>query len=155
MNRELEQMLRSYVSPRLDDWDEHLDMCELAIDSAWSSAVKASPVELVLSQNPKIHMALIEVGSVLKTTSATREHAAKIMTARVSEAVDHARRCMAEAQQRHKANADAHRRDLEFEVGEQVLLSIRNMRMHGAGKGTVATFCGATPGRQARGQSGV
>ena len=34
-NRVLEEMLRQYVSPNHDDWDEHLDMAEFAINDAW------------------------------------------------------------------------------------------------------------------------
>ena len=62
-NRLLEEMLRSYVGPRLDDWDEHLSMCELAINSAHSSSVKASPFELLFGENPRIP-GIIEQGPV-------------------------------------------------------------------------------------------
>jgi transposase InsO family protein len=34
-NRILKEMLRQYVSPTHDDWDEHLDMAELTINDAW------------------------------------------------------------------------------------------------------------------------
>ena len=121
MNRVLE-MLRSNVSPRLDDWDQHLSMCEFAINSAHSASVKSSPFELVYGENPRIP-AIIEHGPVPEAMQATGKNAAEVMIARVAGAVKHARRCMAEAQQRQKAAADAHRRDLHFEVGDQVLLS--------------------------------
>ena len=96
MNRVLEEMLRSYVSPHLDDWDQHLSMCEFAINSAHSSSVKASPFELVYGQNPRIP-AVIDTGPLPEAVRATGANAAKIMIARVAESVAHARRCMAQA----------------------------------------------------------
>ena len=33
VNRTLEEMMRHYVSPTQDDWDEHLDAAEFAINS--------------------------------------------------------------------------------------------------------------------------
>ena len=42
-NRVLEEMLRHYVSPTHDDWDEHLDMAEFAINDAWQESVQETP----------------------------------------------------------------------------------------------------------------
>ena len=38
-NRTLEEMLRHFVSPTQDDWDEHLDAAEFAINNAWPESV--------------------------------------------------------------------------------------------------------------------
>ena len=64
------------------------------------------------------------------------------MMARIAHAIKHARRCMAEAQHRQKAYADLHRRDLEFEVGDQVLLATKNLRLQGAGRALLPRFIG-------------
>ena len=76
MNRVLEEMLRSYVGPQLDDWDQHLSMCNFAINNAHSSSVKASPFELVYGQNPRIP-AVIDTGPIPEAVRATGANAAK------------------------------------------------------------------------------
>ena len=45
------------------------------------------------------------------------------------DAISDAKRCLHAAQQRQKAYADIRRRDVEFKVGDQVLLSTRNLTM--------------------------
>ena len=35
VNRSLEDMLRHYVNPMLNDWDDHLDAVEFAVNNAW------------------------------------------------------------------------------------------------------------------------
>ena len=42
-NRVLEEMLRQYVNLSHDDWDEQLDMAELAINDAWQESVQETP----------------------------------------------------------------------------------------------------------------
>ena len=116
-------------------------MCEFTINSAHSSSVKASPFELVYSQNPRIP-AVIDTGPIPEAVQATEANAAKFMIARVAESVAHARRCMAQAQQRAKFYADQHRRDLEFEVGDQVLLCTSHMHRSGAGRSLLLHFIG-------------
>ena len=41
--------------------------------------------------------------------------------------------------------ADAHRRDLEFEIGDQVLLSTRHLRRAGSGRSLLPRFIGPHP----------
>ena len=42
-NRTLEEMLRAYVQPDQNDWDEHLACAEFAINSSWQESVKNTP----------------------------------------------------------------------------------------------------------------
>ena len=113
MNRVLEEMLRAYVSPQLSDWDQHLGMCQFAINSAYNASIKTTPFEMVYGSNPRIP-ATIQAGPIPRPVRATGAHAAQVQIARIVESVKHARQCMVQAQQRQKQYADAHRRDLEF-----------------------------------------
>ena len=141
MNRVLEEMLRSYVAPSLDDWDAHLSMCEFAINAAHNASVKASPFELIYGQNPRIPAAL-DATPAGKLQEAAGQLTAQGMVARVAERIGQARQCMAQAQHRQKAMADAHRRDLEFAVGDQVLLATRHLRRAGPGRSLLPRFVG-------------
>jgi hypothetical protein len=44
MNRVLEDMLRHYISPTQDDWDEHLDLAEFAYNNARQGSTGESPL---------------------------------------------------------------------------------------------------------------
>ena len=43
VNRILEDMLRHYVNPMENDWDEHLDAVEFAINNAWQESIRSTP----------------------------------------------------------------------------------------------------------------
>jgi hypothetical protein len=46
-NKVVEEMLRHFVSPMHDDWDEFLDCAEFAFNKSYSTSLKCSPWELV------------------------------------------------------------------------------------------------------------
>ena len=52
VNRTLEEMMRHYVSPTQDDWDEHLNAAEFAINNAWHESVCNTPFFLNSGQHP-------------------------------------------------------------------------------------------------------
>ena len=54
MNRVLEEMQRAFVAPGLDDWDQHLSICEFAINSAENESIKSSPSKLLYGSNPRV-----------------------------------------------------------------------------------------------------
>ena len=43
MNRVLEDMLRHYVSPSQDDWDQYLGLAEFAVNNSWQEVIKCTP----------------------------------------------------------------------------------------------------------------
>jgi hypothetical protein len=43
----VEEMLRHFVSPMHDDWDEYLDCTDFAFNKSYSTSLKYSPWELV------------------------------------------------------------------------------------------------------------
>ena len=138
-NQVLECMLRQYVSPNLDDWDEHLALCEFAVNSAFHKAIKASPFQLLYGKNPRTPTSVAPPASVVRDERTGKANVAKTL-ARASEAVQHARRCMTQAQQRYKAHADMHRRDQKFQPGERVLISTKVLRK-GAGLPRAYHWC--------------
>jgi len=51
-NRILEVMLRHYANPTLDDWDEHLDAVEFAVNNAWQEFIRTTPFFLNYGLRP-------------------------------------------------------------------------------------------------------
>eukprot|EP00983_Pelagomonas_calceolata_P000211 6803-Pelagomonas_calceolata.AAC.1 len=52
MNRTLEDMLRHFVSPHQQDWDEHLAMVEFAINNSYQESTKTTPFLLNFFKDP-------------------------------------------------------------------------------------------------------
>ena len=67
-------------------------------------------------------------------TPPSRTPAAVAYTEAIAHAVRDAKACMQRAQDRQEAAADKHRRDVSFTEGEKVLLSVRNLKLHGTRK---------------------
>ena len=139
-NQVLECMLRHYVGPNLDDWDEHLALCEFAVNSAYHQAVKASPFQLLYGKNPRIPTSAAPPASVVRDRKSGKVSVSKTL-GRASDAVQHARQCMTRAQQRYKAYADQHRRDQEFQIGDRVLINTKFLRK-GPGRSLMPRFIG-------------
>jgi hypothetical protein len=53
LNRVVQEMLRNYVSPMHDDWDEHLDLVEFAYNNAYHESIKTTPFRLTYGYDPK------------------------------------------------------------------------------------------------------
>jgi transposase InsO family protein len=119
-NRVLESMLRNFVNAEQDDWDRALPMAEFAMNNSWNETVQETPFFLNYGQHPNT-MASILVGSNVP-------RAAGFVQA-IQRQIKSAKQLMQSAQQRQKSYADRKRRELEFAVGDEVLLSTKNLRL--------------------------
>ena len=126
-NRTLEEMLRHYVDPTQDDWDLKLPCAEFAVNNSHKESTGDTPFYLNHGRHPR-GPATAAVDSIMP--------AAKEFAGKVNVAVSRAKDCLQAAQARMKRLADTHRRDLEFSIGDEVLLSSKNIRIktHGTKK---------------------
>ena len=118
MNRVVCEALRNYVSGDEHTWDEHLSMVEFAINNSVNSSTKATPFSLNYIKEPQIH---VDVGLHTNVPAAERT------ASNLYERQEAARRCMKHAQERQRNLANQKRQDLEFQVGDMVLLNVRNL----------------------------
>lgn len=123
MNRTLEDMLRHWITPSLDNWDELLDCAEFAINNAYNASIKDTPFRMNSGQNP-----LTPLGMVADTHVPAAQDFADGMRASLKSA----QKAMLEAQQRQKQSYDSGHRHQEFEVGDQVLVRTKNIKFKGA-----------------------
>ena len=123
-NRVLEDMLRHYVSPVQDDWDEHLDCAEFAVNNAWQESTQNTPFFLNSGQHPR---------TPLGGGARTQAPAANDFVNRLEKSLSIAKLSLKAAQDRQKSFADQKRQDVVYEVGQQVLLSTRNFRLANPG----------------------
>jgi transposase InsO family protein len=146
-NRILEDMLRHYVNPMLDDWDEHLDAVEFAVNNAWQESIKTTPfysnyglrphtpiraelpskVPAAAKFSHEWQLTVLEalrflVGAEQRDAAVQRKMEADVSLAQ-------ARANLSNAQARQKVQADKHRsEEPSFAKGSGVLLSTKNIQ---------------------------
>jgi hypothetical protein len=123
MNRVIEEMLRSYISPSQRDWHEWLPLVEFAINNSWQESIGTTPFFLNYGEHPLTPADLDLPARVPKAAQFAGD---------IERHVKLARRRWAEAQQRMKERVDDRRRSVTYNKGDQVLLSTVNLRWGGA-----------------------
>ena len=136
VNALLEVYLRHYVSATQRDWPKLLDVAQFSYNLQRSEATNQSPFEIAIGQQPLTPNAVV--------TSYTGPNPAAYKFAKAwQEQTDLARACLHKAGKRTKKWADQKRRDVQFQVGDLVLvklhLVLRNPGMH---KGLVRRYEG-------------
>jgi transposase InsO family protein len=123
--RTLITALRSFCNDHQDDWDDILPMLELGFNTSVQASTQRSPYELLYGQQPRTPLD-VAVDPLLPRVPAAKERAD-----RLREGFELARGKLALAQQRQARNADRHRRLVQLEVGDLVLLSTEGLQLRG------------------------
>jgi hypothetical protein len=120
-NRTVEEMLRPYVHPRQDDWDQHLDLVAFAYNNATQASTGQTPFFLNHGRHPAtpFDRALPRESEV---------PAANQFLQNLADATSAAKDSLRAAQERQATYADRSRREHNFQVGDKVLLSTKNLR---------------------------
>jgi hypothetical protein len=139
LNRVLEDMLRAFISPLGDNWDELLPASEFAVNNAYNSSVGNTPFYLNYGRHPRTPL-----WHELKHVPADRVPAAKTLAKRIDAALTSAKQSMQAAQQRQKAYFDKSKTDVTYSAGDKVLLDTRNMR-RGKGAKMMPKWIGPYP----------
>ena len=127
-NRTIEEMLRMYISPFHDDWDQHLTAVEFAVNDSVSASTGQSPFYLAYGHHPRTPLSMVRdpqgdaPPAVLPDRQWTDAEADKVAEA-LAERLATAKDCLLKAQERQKRYADAGRREHEFKAGDMVTLS--------------------------------
>jgi len=135
VNRVLEEFLRNFVNPQQDNWDELLPVAEFAINNSVHTSTGYTPFFLNSGQHPLNPLTVGQLGNRSKTMDfrAYKLPAVEAFVKNISEAIHQAKVNLKKAQDRQKSYADQHRRELEFTVGDKVLLSTRNLKLRTTG----------------------
>ena len=107
-------------------WCEVVGALELGLNTAVSDSTGKPPALVALGEMPRLPVDLI-VG--------TESHVgAQNVATQVKVIVEEARKQLAKAQEYQKRYYDAHHRQQDFEAGQLVLLSTKNLRLPGTRK---------------------
>ena len=120
-NRTLETILRTQINGTQTNWDDLLPMAEFAINSTPNESTKFSPFQLMYGKIPQMPVDLVDRDSVTP--------AAEEFISAMAGAVKEARENILKAQQGQKTQADKHRRDHQFKIGDRVRLSSKNLSL--------------------------
>ena len=127
-NRTIEEILRAYVAPLQDDWDTHLTNVEFAYNDSVNASTGYTPFYLINGFHPRTPMMMLTEGE----RPSTGNESADDFIVRMQTDLVRAKRAIAAAQDKQKKNADKHRRDKIFQVGDKVYLSADHIRVPGA-----------------------
>jgi transposase InsO family protein len=120
VNRIVEEMLRAYVGQSQTDWADWLPVVQFAINNSRQESVQHTPYYLNYGRHPNLPTT-VELPGVGSPD-------AKTFVENLQSALARAKTAMQAAQQRMLRQAEKHRRAVTYQVGDQVLLSTKNMR---------------------------
>ncbi|KAL4028527.1 hypothetical protein IC575_011724 [Cucumis melo] len=116
----LEDMLRACVLQFKGNWDTHLSLMEFAYNNSYQSSIGMTLFEALYGRPCKIPVCWNEVGE--------RKLVGPELVQVTSDNIKLIRENMKIAQDRQKSYADKRRRNLEFQIGEQVFLKLSPWR---------------------------
>jgi hypothetical protein len=127
MNQYMDQRLRPFVNYYQDNWAELLPMMDYAQFTLEHSSLGMSGFELVNGCPPRTSF---DWDTPAPTSDPERlsQERAKAMVTRMYEAIEKAKEFMAKAQDKKSRDVNAHRREVDFEVGDKVWVSTRNWK---------------------------
>jgi hypothetical protein len=102
-----------------------LPEAEFAYNNSWQASINTTPFRLTYGPDP-----IIPFQQVLNANIPIAE----IFARKMKNDLDRARKFLVAAQDRQKYYADLRRREISLGVGQKVLLSTKNLQMHGTAK---------------------
>lgn len=129
-NRSVLQILRCALGGHRDRWVEHVASTEMAYNSAVQSSTKLTPLELDTGR-------ITFLPSNLRDVAATRSVMGRLYVQKLQEAMDR----LNQASEQQRRTTARRRQDVQFKVGEPVLLSTTNLAHVPANK-LSNPFCG-------------
>jgi RNase H-like domain found in reverse transcriptase/Reverse transcriptase (RNA-dependent DNA polymerase)/Integrase zinc binding domain/Chromo (CHRromatin Organisation MOdifier) domain/Retroviral aspartyl protease len=123
LNRVIEEMLRSYVNSRYNDWDLFLSATEFAYNTSLNASTQETPFFLNYGKHPNTPATSLAAGGV----NATHVPSSHQFAEHLHGAINKARSHLAKAQERQQKYANRRRRELIFKKGDLVMLSTANL----------------------------
>ena len=120
-NRVLAEMLRSYIHPKQDDWEEYLPMLEFAYNDSTQRSSQHSP--FYLNYGRHLH------NPMTRSVPPGRMPAARNFLRDQQAALERAKVNLGAAQKAQAAYANTKRRHATYDVGNMVYLSTQNLRL--------------------------
>lgn len=118
--RTLENLMRPYVEDNPQEWSKRITALEFAANNLPNKSTGNTPFFLMYGQHPRI---------LEKPAETTRVYTAAETVEELRSTLETAKRHLGEAQERMRRTANKRRQEVEFEPGEKVLLSVKNLKL--------------------------
>lgn len=126
-NQDVETFLRTYTNEHQNDWDTWLPMAEFADNNADSAATTLSPFFINHGYHPQM-----SYGPDKTSYESTRERLqsqnAADISAKMDEILRFTKQHIEQARTQMSKQADRHRKDVDYDVGDMVFLSTKNIK---------------------------
>lgn len=119
-NQTVSTMLRQLCNESSSDWETKLLTCEFNYNNSMHATTQQRPFEVVLGFPPKTSLSFPTQQSQPLDIQGNRKIAARA-----------AEEAIAVSEMKEKARVDAKKRIVEFKVGEEVMLSTKNIKLPG------------------------
>jgi hypothetical protein len=115
-------MLRAFTSYQQDDWDTQLTAAEFACNNAPNQSTSMTPFHLNYGQDPwNPYSSLSQIPDQVPSVT-------DFLTS-ISNGIQTAKDALTLAKANQERNANRHRRDIEYNVGDQVLLNSNHINL--------------------------
>lgn len=138
VNKLVEQVLRCHCMDAPHTWNDNLCMVEFAINNSYQESLKHTPFFLTYGMHPVTPV-------TLEAIKLSKSPAASQWTQDMISTLNQAKLHLQHAKDRQKSYADAHRTDISFKVGDQVLLSTTNLTPKTGNRKLYPRFLGPFP----------
>ncbi|KAJ9551933.1 LOW QUALITY PROTEIN: hypothetical protein OSB04_015978 [Centaurea solstitialis] len=112
----LEDMLRACVLDFGGSWEDHLPLIEFAYNNSYHSSIEAAPYEILYGRKCRTPRCWNEVGE--------KQLAGPEIVQITSDKINQVQERLKMARDRQKSYADKRRKDIEFQVGDRVMLKV-------------------------------
>src|SRR4051794_30473649 len=119
-NQVLEQILRNYTTYEQDNWDELLPFTEFAYNNSANSATGFSPFHILFGQEINTWSTIVHTANNPEATTKTEN---------ITDIIDTVKKNLAAAQKTQATSYNKRHRDVQFDIGDKVLLSTKNLKL--------------------------
>ena len=116
----IEDMLRVCAIDFKGSWDDHLPLVEFSYNNSYHASIGMPPYEALYGRKCRSPVYWEEVGE--------RKMLGPELVQQTKEAVELIKKRLIAAQDRQRRYADPHRKNIEFEIGEPVLLKVSPLK---------------------------
>src|SRR4051812_36700374 len=119
-NQVLEQVLRNYTTYEQDNWDELLPFAEFAYNNSVNTSTEFSPFKILFGQDVNTWSTVIHTTNNPEATTKTEN---------IADIIEKVKDNLEKTRTSQVTQYDKHHHDVQFSVGDQVLLSTKNLNL--------------------------
>ncbi|KAK4383179.1 hypothetical protein Sango_2802100 [Sesamum angolense] len=116
----LEDMMRACIIEFRGNWDDHLPLMEFAYNNSFHSSIRMAPYEALYGSKSR--------SPICWDIEGLRQLEGPELVQKTVDKIQAVKKCLKAAQDRQKSYTDTHRREMEYEVGEKVILKVSPWR---------------------------